>query len=108
MFTGSLNQRFLCGSPDKKSILFLGRPGIGKTTVIRDVARFMSTELDQRVMIVDRSNEIAGDGDVPHACIGQSGRLQVPHSSSQYAVMVCTKLYPLSVVTNMLSSFIVH
>lgn len=82
----------MCDSAEKKSILFLGRPGVGKTTALRDVARYASTDLGHKVMIVDGSNEIAGDGDVPHACVGRSGRLQVPHGGSQYSVMVCIGL----------------
>ncbi|KAI3863486.1 hypothetical protein MKX03_005951 [Papaver bracteatum] len=49
-----------------ESILFLGRPGVGKTTVMREMARVLADELHKRVVIVDTSNEIAGDGDIPH------------------------------------------
>ena len=60
------------------SILFLGRPGVGKTTVIREMARVLADELHKRVVIVDTSNEIGGDGDVPHPAIGGARRMQVP------------------------------
>eukprot|EP00959_Pyramimonas_sp_CCMP1952_P320680 6710668-Pyramimonas_sp.AAC.1 len=59
-----------------ESILFLGRPGVGKTTVIRELARVLSDELHKRVVIVDTSNEIGGDGDVPHSAIGGARRMQ--------------------------------
>ena len=71
-----------------KSILFLGRPGVGKTTVIREIARVLSDELHKRVVIVDTSNEIGGDGDVPHPAIGGARRMQVPDPSQQHRVMV--------------------
>jgi stage III sporulation protein SpoIIIAA len=70
------------------SILFLGRPGVGKTTVIREMARVLSDELHKRVVIVDTSNEIGGDGDVPHPAIGGARRMQVPDPSQQHKVMV--------------------
>jgi stage III sporulation protein SpoIIIAA len=60
-----------------KSILLLGRPGVGKTTMLREVARVLADELDKRVIIVDTSNEIAGDGDIPHPAIGKARRMQV-------------------------------
>lgn len=56
-----------------KSILFLGRPGIGKTTKLREVARVLADEFNKRVVVVDTSNEIAGDGDIPHPGIGRGG-----------------------------------
>jgi stage III sporulation protein SpoIIIAA len=71
-----------------KSILLLGRPGIGKTTLLRESARVLSTELSKRVIIVDTSNEIAGDGDIPHPGIGTSRRMQVPRPDLQHAVMI--------------------
>lgn len=70
------------------SILFLGRPGVGKTTVIREMARVLSDTLHKRVVIVDTSNEIGGDGDVPHPAIGGARRMQVPDPSQQHRVMV--------------------
>lgn len=70
-----------------QSILLLGRPGVGKTTMLREVARVLS-EADKRVIIVDTSNEIAGDGDIPHPGIGRARRMQVPTPDRQHAVMV--------------------
>ncbi|KAK9908951.1 hypothetical protein WJX75_005083 [Coccomyxa subellipsoidea] len=70
------------------SVLFLGRPGVGKTTVIREMARILSDDLKKRVVIVDTSNEIGGDGDVPHPAIGGARRMQVPDPSQQHKVMV--------------------
>ncbi|XP_043722380.1 uncharacterized protein ycf45 isoform X1 [Telopea speciosissima] len=72
----------------KESILFLGRPGVGKTTVIREIARVLADELHKRVVIVDTSNEIGGDGDIPHAAIGGARRMQVPEPSMQHRVMI--------------------
>jgi len=71
-----------------KSILILGRPGRGKTTKLREVARVLSEEMRKRVVIVDTSNEIAGDGDVPHPAIGRARRMQVAEPSLQHAVMI--------------------
>ncbi|HEV2907816.1 MAG TPA: R3H domain-containing nucleic acid-binding protein [Candidatus Eremiobacteraceae bacterium] len=72
-----------------KSILLLGKPGVGKTTMLREVARVLSSgDLRKRVVIVDTSNEIAGDGDVPHAGIGHARRMQVDTPSNQHAVMI--------------------
>ncbi|HET9341769.1 MAG TPA: R3H domain-containing nucleic acid-binding protein [Candidatus Eremiobacteraceae bacterium] len=71
-----------------KSILLLGKPGVGKTTMLREVARVLSGDLRKRVVIVDTSNEIAGDGDVPHAGIGHARRLQVDVPINQHAVMI--------------------
>src|SRR6188508_1269958 len=71
-----------------KSLLLLGRPGIGKTTLLRESARVLSTELKKRVIVVDTSNEIAGDGDIPHPGIGSSRRMQVPRPDLQHAVMI--------------------
>lgn len=69
-----------------KSILLLGRPGIGKTTLLREAARVRGNQ--KRVVIVDTSNEIAGDGDIPHPAIGRSRRMQVPNPSLQHEVMI--------------------
>jgi stage III sporulation protein SpoIIIAA len=71
-----------------KSCLLLGRPGIGKTTLLRESARVLSTEMSKRVIIVDTSNEIGGDGDIPHPGIGASRRMQVPRPDLQHAVMI--------------------
>lgn len=70
------------------SILLLGRPGIGKTTKLREVARVLADEAHKRVVIVDTSNEIAGDGDVPHPAIGSSRRMQVRNPAEQHQVMI--------------------
>jgi len=70
------------------SVLLLGRPGVGKTTMLREVARFLSDELNRRVIVVDTSNEIAGDGDIPHPGIGRGRRMQVPSPELQHAVMI--------------------
>src|SRR5438876_1235168 len=71
-----------------KSILLLGRPGVGKTTLLREVARVLADDLGKRVVIVDTSNEIAGDGDIPHPGIGRARRMQVATPSLQHAVMI--------------------
>jgi stage III sporulation protein SpoIIIAA len=71
-----------------KSLLLLGRPGVGKTTLLREAARVMADELKKRVVVVDTSNEIAGDGDIPHPGIGTARRMQVPHPELQHAVMI--------------------
>ena len=71
-----------------KNILLLGRPGVGKTTMLREVARVLSEEARKRAIIVDTSNEIAGDGDVPHPAIGRARRMQVPTPAKQHAVMI--------------------
>ncbi|MBM3460061.1 MAG: AAA family ATPase, partial [Armatimonadetes bacterium] len=71
-----------------KSILILGRPGVGKTTKLREVARVLGEEFARRVIIVDTSNEIAGDGDIPHPAIGRARRMQVPEPACQHAVMI--------------------
>jgi stage III sporulation protein SpoIIIAA len=71
-----------------RSILLLGRPGVGKTTLLREAARVAAEELGKRVVVVDTSNEIAGDGDIPHPGIGRARRLQVPTPSEQHATMI--------------------
>ncbi|MCL6520560.1 MAG: AAA family ATPase [Armatimonadetes bacterium] len=71
-----------------KSILLLGRPGVGKTTKLREVARVLSDEFKKRVVVVDTSNEIAGDGDIPHPAIGHARRMQVMSPELQHAVMI--------------------
>src|SRR6185295_16027770 len=69
----------------EKSVLLLGRPGVGTTTMLREVARFMADDLNKRVIVVDTSNEIAGDGDIPHPGIGSARRMQVPRPELQHA-----------------------
>ena len=71
-----------------QSILLLGKPGTGKTTLLRETARVLADELRKRVVIVDTSNEIAGDGDIPHPGIGRARRMQVPRPAEQHAVMI--------------------
>jgi len=71
-----------------KSILLLGRPGVGKTTMLREVARVLADDFRKRVVIVDTSNEIGGDGDIPHPAIGRSRRMQVASPARQHAVMI--------------------
>ena len=72
----------------EKSGLILGRPGVGKTTILRETARVLADEADKRVVVVDTSNEIAGDGDVPHPAIGRARRMQVANTSLQHNVMI--------------------
>lgn len=71
-----------------KSVLILGPPGVGKTTKLRESARFLSSECNQRVMVIDTSNEIGGEGDVPHRGIGYSRRMQVGSPEIQDRVMI--------------------
>ena len=71
-----------------KNILLLGRPGVGKTTMLREMARVLSVSANKRVVIVDTSNEIAGDGDVPHPAIGRARRMQVRTPLQQHGVMI--------------------
>lgn len=71
-----------------KSLLLLGRPGVGKTTMLREVARVLAEDFSKRVVVVDTSNEIAGDGDIPHAGIGRARRMQVPTPALQHEVMI--------------------
>ncbi len=70
------------------SILMLGRPGVGKTTALREIARVLADELHKRVVIIDTSNEIAGDGDIPHPAIGRARRMQVATPELQHKVMI--------------------
>ncbi|KAL6977180.1 ribonucleotide reductase (RNR) inhibitor [Sarracenia purpurea var. burkii] len=70
------------------SILVIGPPGVGKTTLIREIARMLADEHKKRVVIVDTSNEIGGDGDVPHSGIGRARRMQVPNVNMQHNVMI--------------------
>lgn len=71
-----------------ESILLLGRPGVGKTTMLREMARVLADDFEKRVVIVDTSNEIAGDGDIPHPGIGLARRMQVPTPDLQHEVMI--------------------
>ncbi len=71
-----------------ESVLLMGRPGLGKTTLLREMARVLADEEGKRVVIVDTSNEIAGDGDVPHPAIGRARRMQVPRVEAQHDVMI--------------------
>jgi stage III sporulation protein SpoIIIAA len=71
-----------------KSILLLGRPGMGKTTALREIARVLADETHKRVVIIDTSNEIAGDGDIPHPAIGRARRMQVAKPELQHQVMI--------------------
>ncbi len=71
-----------------QSVLLLGRPGVGKTTMLREVARVLADDVGKRVVIVDTSNEIAGDGDVPHPAIGHARRMQVSNTTLQHRVMI--------------------
>lgn len=71
-----------------KSILLLGRPGMGKTTALREIARVLADETQKRVVIIDTSNEIAGDGDIPHPAIGRARRMQVAKPELQHQVMI--------------------
>lgn len=71
-----------------QSILLLGRPGVGKTTLLREMARVVADSFRKRVVIVDTSNEIAGDGDIPHSGIGRARRMQVPRPAEQHGVMI--------------------
>ena len=71
-----------------QNILLLGRPGVGKTTMLRETARVLADSAKKRVIVIDTSNEIAGDGDIPHPAIGHSRRMQVASPEKQHAVMI--------------------
>ncbi|KAB2095707.1 hypothetical protein ES319_A01G058100v1 [Gossypium barbadense] len=97
---------------DGASLLLIGPPGVGKTTIIRDIARMLANDYKKRVMIVDTSNEIGGDGDIPHAGIGCARRMQVPDSDMQHKntskfPQVCPVLYNFASLTGPTISFIV-
>jgi len=72
----------------EKSILILGKPGVGKTTIIREISRLLADELLRRVIIIDTSNEIGGDSDIPHFGIGRARRMQVPKTQLQHQIMI--------------------
>lgn len=71
-----------------KSILMLGRPGVGKTTKLREISKMLADDIQKRVVIVDTSNEIAGDGDIPHPAVGRARRMQVADPDNQKEVMI--------------------
>jgi len=71
-----------------QSLLLMGRPGVGKTTALREIARVLADELQKRVVVIDTSNEIAGDGDIPHPAIGRARRMQVARPELQHQVMI--------------------
>ena len=71
-----------------QSLLLMGRPGVGKTTALREIARVLADDLDKRVVVIDTSNEIAGDGDIPHPAIGRARRMQVARPELQHEVMI--------------------
>jgi stage III sporulation protein SpoIIIAA len=73
---------------DGKNLLILGRPGVGKTTKLREMARVLADDFRKLVIVIDTSNEIAGDGDIPHPGIGTARRMQVPRPDRQHAVMI--------------------
>lgn len=72
----------------EKSILILGKPGVGKTTIIREIARVLADEMQKRVIIIDTANEIAGDSDIPHSGIGRARRMQVAKTEFQHQIMI--------------------
>ena len=72
----------------EQSILILGKPGVGKTTIIREIARVLADEMEKRVIIIDTSNEIAGDSDIPHSGIGRARCMQVAKTELQHQVMI--------------------
>ena len=71
-----------------ESLLLMGRPGVGKTTALREIARVLADDLHKRVVVIDTSNEIAGDGDIPHPAIGRARRMQVARPELQHQVMI--------------------
>jgi len=73
---------------DGHSLLLLGRPGVGKTSLLRDTTRFLANTLRKRVILVDTSNEIAGDGPAPHSCIGRARRMQPSDRQKQHSTLI--------------------
>ena len=71
-----------------QSILVLGKPGVGKTTIIREIARVLADEMEKRVVVIDTSNEIAGESDIPHLGIGRARRMQVAKTELQHQIMI--------------------
>ncbi len=71
-----------------QSLLLMGRPGVGKTTALREIARVLADDMQRRVVVIDTSNEIAGDGDIPHPAIGRARRMQVSSPEHQHQVMI--------------------
>ncbi|MFM7313833.1 MAG: AAA family ATPase [Cyanobium sp.] len=71
-----------------QSLLLMGRPGVGKTTALREIARVLADDLRRRLIVIDTSNEIAGDGDIPHPAIGRARRMQVSRPELQHQVMI--------------------
>ncbi len=72
----------------EKSILILGTPGVGKTTILREIARVLADEMEKRVIIIDTANEIGGDSDISHSGIGRARRMQVAKAEFQHQVMI--------------------
>jgi stage III sporulation protein SpoIIIAA len=70
------------------SILILGKPGVGKTTIVREIARVLADEMEKRVIVIDTSNEIAGESDIPHCGIGRARRMQVSKTELQHQIMI--------------------
>ena len=87
MLTYFANHGIEDSASNSKSQCF-GKPGVGKTTVIREMARILSDEMEKRVVIIDTSNEIAGDSDIPHVGIGRARRMQVSKTELQHQVMI--------------------
>jgi len=71
-----------------QSLLILGKPGVGKTTIIREIGRVLADEMEKRVVIIDTSNEIAGESDIPHFGIGRARRMQVAKTELQHQIMI--------------------
>ena len=72
----------------EKSVLILGKPGVGKTTIIREITRILADEMEKRVIVIDTSNEIAGESDIPHYGIGRARRMQVAKTELQHQIMI--------------------